>query len=88
MEVAGKYGSFFIMCRCCEKGRWTISYLDDGVATLFCYHIGDFTYFHIDNIYMLDEVEDPNIIHEAMSPPENTSEVRKAKLEEIFKNEL
>jgi hypothetical protein len=88
MEVAGKYGCYFIMCRCCNKGRWTITYLNDGVATLFCNHIGDFTTYSIGDIFDLDEVTNMKIISEAMSPPENTSEIRKQKLEKIFKNKL
>jgi hypothetical protein len=88
MEVAGKYGCFFIVCRCCKKGRWNITYLNDGVVTLFCNHIGDFTTCIVDDIFDLNEVKDLNIIHEVMSPPENTIEMRKAKIEQIFNGNL
>jgi hypothetical protein len=74
MEIAGRYGEYSIIIRCCPKGKWHITTPTRGSGCIGCDHLdengkgGYVTYYDYLNISKLKYVKDKNIIKEALEP--------------------
>lgn len=78
MEIAGKYGEYSIIMRCCSKGKWYITTPMRGSGCSSCNHLdengkgGYTTYYDYLEVDKLNEVTDPKIIEEALLPEMKT----------------